>query len=76
MADEIDRGQESGEVATRGGDRDSNVRTSGNRNEATLGELGISSQRVSEWREVRNTGTLHPGAIDFFGGAAVSTGDT
>jgi phage N-6-adenine-methyltransferase len=45
MADEIDRGQASGELATRGDDKSPN-----------LGDLGVPSQRVSEWREVRDAG--------------------
>lgn len=58
MANEIDRGQASGELDTRGGDRGNqhtgaNVRTSDN---ATLSDLGVSRQRVSEWREVRDAG--------------------
>lgn len=56
MANEIDRGRAAGELASRGGDRDSNVRSPDNRNEATLSDLGVSRQRVSEWREVRDAG--------------------
>jgi phage N-6-adenine-methyltransferase len=56
MADEIDAAQARGEVARPGGDRDSIARTSGNRNEATLDELGVTSQRVAEWRELRDAG--------------------
>lgn len=56
MANEIDRGQETGEVASQGGDRDSNARSSGNGNEASYADLGISSQRVAEWRETRDAG--------------------
>ncbi len=56
MADEIDRGQASGEVARPGGDRDSIVQAPDNRSEATYDDLGISRQRVSEWREIRDAG--------------------
>lgn len=48
MADEIDRGQESGEVAKAGNPHGSNS--------PKLGELDISSQRLSEWRDVRDAG--------------------
>ena len=51
MADEVDRGQADGEVAGKGGDP--NARSSGI---ATLAEIGISSQRLSEWRELRDAG--------------------
>jgi phage N-6-adenine-methyltransferase len=54
MADEIDRGQEAGEVAKAGGDR-TIVRSEDN-GEVTFGDLGISRQRVSEWREIRDAG--------------------
>jgi hypothetical protein len=47
MATEIDAGQARGEVARAGGDRDSIVRDSDNRNEATLDELGVSRQRLA-----------------------------
>ena len=56
MADEIDRGQESGEVAKQG--ERANARTAG---VSELDELGVSSQRVSEWRKLRNMG---PEAVD------------
>ena len=52
MADEIDRGQAEGAVAGQGGDR-SKVQTS---DLATCDDLGISKQRVSEWRDVRDAG--------------------
>jgi len=48
MADEIDAGQERGEIARVGNPHDSNS--------PTLGELNIPSQRVSEWRETRDAG--------------------
>jgi hypothetical protein len=51
MADEIDRGQANDEVATRG--QRSNARSPG---VSELGELGVSSQRVSEWRDIRDAG--------------------
>ena len=50
MADEIDAGQAAGEVTSRGGDRTGKVRTS------DFEELGVSKQRVSEWREIRDAG--------------------
>lgn len=54
MANEVDRGQAAGEVAKRGGDRQSNVPASDNG--AKLSELGISRQRVNEWRKVAEAG--------------------
>lgn len=54
MANEVDRGQAAGEVAKRGGDRQSNVPASDNG--AKLSELGISRQRVNEWRKVSEAG--------------------
>ena len=56
MATEIDAGQARGEVARPGGDRDSIARSSGNGNQPTLSNLGVSSQRLSEWRETRDAG--------------------
>lgn len=47
MADEIDKGQASGELARQGDPRASGV---------TQAELGIDSRRVSEWRETRDAG--------------------
>jgi phage N-6-adenine-methyltransferase len=59
MADEIDRGQESGEVAVPP-EAVSKAQTSGldenPPSPATYDELGISSQRVSEWREMQAAG--------------------
>lgn len=49
MADEIDRGQSKGEIAAHGGDR-SKVRT------PDLESLGVSKQRVVEWRQIRDAG--------------------
>jgi phage N-6-adenine-methyltransferase len=58
MADEIDRAQTSGEVL-RPIDtlkRGPVARTSGNGQGIRLAELGITSQRLSEWRKVRDAG--------------------
>lgn len=59
MADEIDRGQAEGVVAKvgdhSGNQYSGNARSPGN-STATLEELGVSSQRVSEWRAVRDAG--------------------
>lgn len=52
MAGEIDRAQEAGEVAKPG--RKQNVPASDNK--ATMAELGISRQRVNEWRKVAEAG--------------------
>lgn len=52
MAGEIDRGQEAGEIAKAG--RKANVPASDNK--ATMAELGISRQRVNEWRKVAEAG--------------------
>lgn len=51
MADEYDAAQAKGSAATRG--QRSNARGSGI---SDLDELGLSSQRISEWREVRDAG--------------------
>jgi ParB family chromosome partitioning protein len=56
MADEIDAGQERGEVATQERGRPISVQGSDTSSAATLDELGISRQRLSEWREVRDAG--------------------
>jgi hypothetical protein len=55
MADEIDAGQQRGEVATAG---NPNVRSRDNCESppATLDDLGVSRQRVAEWRETRDAG--------------------
>ena len=51
---DIDRGQASGEVATDG--RPKTVRVSDGIAPATISDLGVSRQRVSEWREMRDAG--------------------
>jgi len=59
MADEIDAAQQRGEVATdaTGGGRPSKTCPEfGQVSPATYDELGISSQRVAEWREMRDAG--------------------
>jgi ParB family chromosome partitioning protein len=48
MADEIDAGQERGEVAGKGNPHGSGI--------TKQDELGISSQRLSEWRDTRDAG--------------------
>ncbi len=58
MADEIDAAQQRGEVARadiHGRGIQSSVRTSDTR-PATLDELGLSRQRVDEWRDLRDAG--------------------
>jgi hypothetical protein len=61
MADEIDRGQESGEVAVPP-EAVSKAQTSGldenPQSPATYEELGVSKQRVSEWREMQAAGEV------------------
>src|SRR5689334_18265526 len=47
MANEIDRGQEAGEVAKQGDPQGPGV---------SQADLGVSSQRVAEWRELRDAG--------------------
>jgi hypothetical protein len=55
LADEVDAAQERGEVAKAGGDPI--ARKSGNgAAPVNLPDLGVSSQRLSEWREVRDAG--------------------
>ena len=54
-AGNIDRGQQSGELAGHGGDRGNpytggNLRTADVGNEATYEDLEIDRQRVAEWR--------------------------
>jgi N6-adenosine-specific RNA methylase IME4 len=51
MANEIDQGQANGEVATRNYPND--ARSPGM---ATFEDIGVSSQRVSEWRQLRDAG--------------------
>jgi hypothetical protein len=51
MADEIDRGQADGQVATQGRPNGENSQGS-----AVYSDLGIDHRRVSEWREVRDAG--------------------
>jgi hypothetical protein len=55
MANEIDRAQEAGQVARPGGDRQTIVQASDN-GAATFSDLGVSRQRVAEWRTVRDAG--------------------
>jgi len=55
MANEIDAAQERGEVERPGGNRKIIVRSADN-DPATYGELGLSRQRVAEWRELRDAG--------------------
>jgi hypothetical protein len=50
MADELDRGQASGEVRGAGNPQLPEARGIG------ISELGVSSQRLSEWRETRDAG--------------------
>lgn len=52
MADEIDRGQERGEVASKGRDK-GNVHTP---DISTFDDLGVDRQRVAEWRKTRDAG--------------------
>jgi phage N-6-adenine-methyltransferase len=54
MADEIDRGQQRGEVAVAGNPI---VRGADN-SEVSLQDLGVSRQRLSEWRETRDVGAI------------------
>lgn len=64
MADEIDRGQERGEVAlahrpktVQASDTSSaSVPDEDSRQPATFDDLGIDRRRVSEWREIRDAG--------------------
>jgi hypothetical protein len=56
MANEIDKGQATGGVARAG---NPNARTSGNsENRAKLEDLGVTSQRVAEWRKIRDAGEI------------------
>ena len=57
MADAVDEGQASGQIAGPGDDK-SNVRTS---DITTLDEIGVRRQRLSEWRALRDAG---PDAVD------------
>lgn len=54
MANEIDAGQERGEVATRADNQ--HVRASDKQPPATYDELGVRRQQVHEWRQARDTG--------------------
>ena len=53
MADEIDKGQERGEVANKG--QRANVRAA---DISELDDLGVSRQRLSEWRKTRDAGMV------------------
>jgi hypothetical protein len=56
MADEIDRGQASGEVARKHDNQHTmDVRRADN-HVATYEDMGLSRQRVAEWRETRDAG--------------------
>jgi len=57
MADEIDRGQASGEVARAQDGRPASVQSS-DTYPATYDSLGISRQRVAEWREMRDAAAV------------------
>jgi phage N-6-adenine-methyltransferase len=56
MADEIDRGQGSGELARASDGRPRGVRAADTSAPATYEGLGIDRRRVAEWREIRDTG--------------------
>jgi hypothetical protein len=56
--DEIDQGQKRGEVATQGGARNFKVEPLYFETETTLDNLGVSKQRLAEWRSVRDMGEL------------------
>jgi hypothetical protein len=60
LATEVDRAQERGEVARASGDRASISRSSGNGDlasqPASIEDIGVSTQRLSEWREVCDAG--------------------
>lgn len=60
MADEIDRGQASGDLARRdfGG---ANIGVRGSDTAATYDDIGLDRRRVAEWREVRDAG---PDAVE------------
>lgn len=55
MADEIDKGQAAGEVATREEHPDGLVRNP-DKPPATFADLGVTRQRVAEWRQTRDAG--------------------
>jgi hypothetical protein len=64
MADAVDEGQTNGQIERPGGNRKINVRTSDN-DLASLVEVGISRQRLAEWRVLRDAGlTAIDAAID------------
>jgi phage N-6-adenine-methyltransferase len=57
MVDELEAARRRGEVARHGGDRKSkNKVQSSDIDPATLAELGLSRQRIDEWRELHNAG--------------------
>ncbi len=68
MVDEIDRGQAEGVLAKKG--ERSNARSPGI---SELDEIGVTSQRVSEWREVRDAGE---GVVDEVIARALKAGRT
>ena len=57
LATEVDQAQQRGEVQRAGGDRRSaTARAPRTTAAVTLSEIGVSRQRLSEWREVRDAG--------------------
>lgn len=54
LATEIDRGQARGEIAT--GGRPLKPSEDGTVSETTIDDLGVSRQRLCEWRETRDAG--------------------
>src|SRR5262249_21476525 len=54
MADEVDRGQQRGEVSRK--DRHPGSVRAADTEPTTLDELGVSRQRLSEWRDARDAG--------------------
>jgi hypothetical protein len=55
MANEIDDGQAAGELATQGRPK-KQPESGGFPNRPTLEHLGVSQQRVSDWRTLRDAG--------------------
>ena len=58
MADEIDRGQASGEVARKHDNQHTMDVRGADNHAATYDDLGITRQRVAEWRDVRDDSSL------------------
>lgn len=76
FADEVDAGQQRGEIATQGGN--GNNQSVGNipaKNVSTFADIGVTSKQVYEFRQIRDAEDSSPGAIRGALEAIVTRGD-